>query len=443
VSPTSTDSLAGRARGVAARAASTRHTPVFRSSYALVLTTVVNAVLGLLFWVAAARLYPAATVGLGAGGISAMQLVATVGWVGLIFTLMRYVPIAGRARRRLIAGVYLAGVGVTVPLAMILAIGLASDVGLGYIGVSPATVLAFGTCVAVWVVFTLQDSALISLRRAGTVTVENLLYGALKLLLLVALASVAQPWVLLGAWGGSAVLFVAVVSGFVIPRHPLMRDERPPPASLSRGIVARFSAGHTTAAFVAIVPDYLVPLLVLHFLDAASNAYFYAAWSVSLSARALAVNVTDALMVEAAYGHESFARLLRRLTRLFAGLLVPTILAMGLGADLILRLFGSGYAAHGAGALRWFAVGLVPFTVVTLALALDRVRQRVADALVITAVGTLATLGLDLVLIPSAGLTGAGLGWAAGQGLAALVALRTLARGLAAPAEPGARGDFA
>jgi O-antigen/teichoic acid export membrane protein len=443
VPPTSTGSLARRARGVAVRAASSRHTPLYRSSYALILTTVVNAGLGLLFWVAAARLYPTAVVGLGAGGISAMQLVATVGWVGLIFTLMRYVPIAGRARRRLLAGVYLTGVGVTVPLAVVLAVGIAPDLDVGYLGVGAPSVLAFCACVGIWVVFTLQDSALISLRRAGVVTVENLLYGALKLLLLVALVSVARPWVLLGVWGGSALLFVVVVSGFVIPRHPLMRDDRPPAQGLSKGVVARFSAGHTAAAFIAIVPDYLVPLLVLRYLDPAANAYFYAAWSVSLSARALSVNVTDALMVEAAYGQESFVRLLRRLARLLALVLVPTILVMVLAADQILRVFGPAYAEQGAGVLRLFAVGLIPFTVVTLALALDRTRQRFADALVITAVGTVATLGLDVLLIPRHGLSGAGVGWLCGQTLAALVAARTLAHGTGGRATPGVRGDFA
>jgi O-antigen/teichoic acid export membrane protein len=435
-----TDSVAHRVRGAAARVASTRHAPVFASSYALIATTAVNAVLGLAFWVAAARLYPTDVVGLGAGGISAMQLAATLGWVGLIFTLMRYVPIAGSARRRLIAGVYLAGVGVSVPLAVLLVVAGATRLDVGYVGAGGVAGVAFCACVAIWVVFTLQDSALISLRRAGVVTVENLLYGALKLVLLVALASVTQPWVLLGVWGGSALVFVVVVSGLLIPRHPLLRDPAPPPASLSKGMIARFSAGHTAAAFIAIVPDYLVPLLVLRYLDAETNAYFYAAWSVSLSARALAVNVTDALMVEAAYGRESFARLLRRLSRLFAIVLVPTILVLVLGAAPILRIFGADYAQEGAGVLRLFALGLIPFTVVTLALALDRLRQRFADALTITAVGTVATLGLDVLLIPRHGLTGAGLGWLGGQTLAALVGLRTLRR---RAASSGSRGDFA
>ena len=406
---------------------------MYRSSYALILTTLVNAVLGVLFWVAAARLYPTGIVGLGAGGISALQLVATIGWVGLIFTLMRYVPIAGQARRRLVIGVYSTGVGASVLVAIIFTVALADKLNVSYISANVATTVAFCACVAIWVIFTLQDSALISLRRASVVTVENLLYGVLKLILLVALSGLAKPWTLLGVWAGSALVFVGVVSGFILLLDPLLRAIDAPPATLSKRAIARFSAGHTAAAFIAFVPDYLVPLLVLHYLAAAANAYYYAAYSVSLSARALSVNVTDAILVEAAYGHESFSQLLRKMARLFAGLLVPTILCMFLGAGLILRIFGSNYAAEGEGVLRYFALGLIPFTLVTLALALDRIRERFADALLITSVGTLTTIGLDVVLIPRYGLSGAGLGWLCGQTLAAAIAMRALWNGLGPP----------
>jgi O-antigen/teichoic acid export membrane protein len=423
-----------RVRRTAARVAKTWHTPVYRSSYALIATTIVNAVLGVLFWVAAARLYSARVVGLGAGGISALQLIATIGWVGLIFTLMRYVPIAGNARRRLVLGVYCIGAGTAVVVAIVFSATLAARLSVSYVSSSLAVAAVFCACVGVWVIFTLQDSALISLRRSSVVAVENLLYGALKLVLLVILSGLAKPWALLGVWVGSAVIFVGAVSGFVLLTDPVLRATTTPTPALSKLAIARFSAGHTAAAFMAIVPDYLAPLLVLHYLDPAANAYYYSAWSVSLSARALSVNVTDALIVEASYGQESFSELLQKLARLFAGVLVPTVLCILLGAGLILRMFGSHYAGAGAGVLRYFAIGLIPFTVVTLALALDRVRERFADALLITGVATVTTIGLDVILIPAIGVSGAGLGWLCGQALAAAVALRSLWRGLALPA---------
>jgi O-antigen/teichoic acid export membrane protein len=153
----------------------------------------------------------------------------------------------------------------------------------------------------------------------------------------------------------------------------------------------------------------------------------------------LAVNIADALVVEAAYGQETFAHLLRMVARLFAVLLAPVVLVMLLGAQLILRIFGPDYADAAAGLLRCFALSLVPFTVVTLALALDRVRERFTDALLISSVGTVTAVGLDIILIPRHGIVGAGLGWLAGQSLAALVATRTLRHELA-PRRASAEG---
>jgi O-antigen/teichoic acid export membrane protein len=413
-----------RARRSAGKVAASRHVPVYRSSYALILTTFLNAVMGLLFWVAAARLYPAEIVGLGAGGISAMQLVATIGWAGLIFTIMRYVPVAGAARQHLVLGAYAAGVTAAAVAAAVFAATLATRLHVGFVADGTASTIAFCVSVAVWVVFTLQDGVLISLRRSPLVPAENFLYGGLKLIALVALSSVVAPWTLLGVWVGGAAVFVVIVNGFLFWR--VLGAATEPPALPSAPALVRFSVGHTGAAVIAFVPDFLVPLLILAYLDAGANAYYYAAWTVGLSARALAVNVADALIVEAAYGRETFSRLLRMVARLFAVLLAPVVLAVLVGAQLILRVFGPDYADAATGVLRCFALGLVPFTVVTLALALDRVRERFTDALRISSVATVTAVGLDMVLIPRHGIIGAGLGWLLGQSLAALVAIRTL-----------------
>ena len=66
----------------AARLDRVRRVPLYRSSFALMLTTGLNGLLGFAYWVLAARLYPAKAVGIGAGAISAMTLVSSLGWVG-------------------------------------------------------------------------------------------------------------------------------------------------------------------------------------------------------------------------------------------------------------------------------------------------------------------------------------------------------------------------
>jgi O-antigen/teichoic acid export membrane protein len=416
----------GLARQSFARLAGSRQVPVYRSSYALLTTTVANALLGLLFWVLAARLYPASVVGLGAGGISALQLVASVGWVGLQFTLMRYVPAAGASRRRLVGLVYAAGIGVALLAAVIFTLTLSRALEVPYLSSGEASIIAFWGSVAVWVVFSLQDAVLVGIRRSLLVPVENAAYGALKLLLLAALSTVSDPWTLLGVWAGAAGLVAAIVNGLLF-RRLLGGDERPaamPPA----GTITRFSLGQTAVALTAWVPDFLVPLLVLRYLNEAANAYYYAAWTVGVSTRLLAVNIANALTVEGAYAEVPVRALLRSVARLCGAVLLPVIVVLLLGASEILRVFGADYADAGAPLLRYFAVSLVPFAVATFVVALDRIRERSGAAMVITGAGTATTLLLDILLIPTHGITGAGIGWLGGQTIAAAIALASLRR---------------
>lgn len=416
--------LAGLQR-VGARVVRTFDEPIYRSSFALFLTTAVNAVLGLMFWIAAARLYPEAVVGLGAGGISALQLVACVGWVGLQFTLMRYVPVAGRDRRRIVAIVYAAGVGVALVAAVVFVLVLADALEVPYVGDSVPHAVTFCACVAAWVVFSLQDAVLVGIRRAFLVPVENTVYGALKLALLVALSTIDDPWTLLGVWSGGTVVLIVVVNALLFVR---LLDDRARSRLPSARSLVRFSTGHSAVALTAWLPDLLVPLLVLRFVDEAANAHYYAAWTVGFSTRLLAMNLANALTVEGAYAENPISALLRSVVRLSLTVLLPVMAVLLLAAGPVLRVFGENYADDAALLLRLFAISLIPYTVATLAVAFDRVRERFATALVITGTGTVATIALDLVLIPAWGISGAGVGWLGGQALAAAVALATMAR---------------
>ncbi len=231
--------------------------PIHRSSYALILTTGANALLGLLVWAVAARLYPASVVGLGAGGISALQLVASVGWVGLQYTLMRYVPAAGRHRRRLVVLVYANGIGASLVAAVVFTSLFAHTLNVPYITQDAPSTIVSWVAVAVWVVFSLQDLALLAIRRTFLVPIENSIYGLLKLILLLVLSRIHDPWTLLGVWVGGTAVLVAAVNGLLF-RRLLTADG--PDRLPGRARLASFSAGNTAVALTAWLPDFLVPL---------------------------------------------------------------------------------------------------------------------------------------------------------------------------------------
>ena len=393
-------------------------------------TTASNAALGMLFWVAAARLLATDVVGAGAGGISALQLVSTIGWVGLHFTLMRYVPVAGTQRRDLIVGVYGLGVGAALLIGVLFLVFLATPLNVGFLTESPLSAAAFLSGVAFFVVASLQDAVLLGLRRPLLVPIESLAFGALKLALLLTLVAGANSWTLLAAWLGATVVMVVMVSIVLVRLAPDPSPSRLP----SRRVLMRFSIGHSAVGLAAWIPDFLVPLIVLTMLGGEANAHYFGAWTIAFAARLLVVNMASALTVEAAAGVDSFGQLGRSTMRLATWVLTPVVAVLVLGADPILNVFGPSYA-EAATLLRLFAVSIIPSAIVAFAVAVDRHHGRFANALAITATGAAVALVVDVLLLPLLGVTAAGVGWLCGQSLAALIALATMRRLHPAPSD--------
>lgn len=402
-------------------------TPLARASWALIATTALNAIFGLVYWVLAARLYPAEIVGEAAALISAMMFVTSIGWLGLQFVLIRFVPVAGERAGRLILSTYAAAAVVGLAAAALFLVAFAGPAGLGFAAAGPGAVASFLAGSAAWIVFSLQDPALIGLRRSGWVPVENAAFGALKAIVLVAAAATGSAWAIFGSWTAAAALFAGIVN-ILMFRRLVPHSRRPEHATLPdrRGIM-RFAAGQHAVAVLAAVPDTLVPLLVLGYLGPSDNAHYYAAWAIGFSLRLLAVNIADALLSEAARAEHAVPALLRSASRLAAGLLVPLTLVTVAGAQLIMSVFGSGYD-EAAGLLAIFAISLLPFAAVTGVLTIERVRQRNGPALVVVTVSTGVTIAADVVLIPRLGVSGAGWGWLMGQCLAAATGVHLLTR---------------
>lgn len=403
-----------------------RRVPLYRSSFALMLTTGLNGILGFAYWVMAARLYPANAVGTGAGAINAMTLVSSLGWIGLQFVLLRFVPVAGGAQPRLVRLTYAVAIAVGLAAASVFLAGFARLAGLGILTESPLTVLLFGVAIALWIIFSLQDPVLIGLRRAGWVPIENATFGAIKAILLLLFAASASAWAIFGAWVLGLTGLVVAVNAALFGRF-LRREEGTPSRLPSRRQLMRFATGHHFVAVTAAIPDTLVSLLVLAFLGSTANAYYYSAWAVSFSLRLLAVNMSSALTVEGALAETKVGSLVMQVSRLALVVVIPLVITVVLFARPIMRAFGPEYE-HATNLLRLFALGLIPFTVVNFVIAVERIRQRVRRPLVIAGTSTLATIGLDLWLIPSVGLTGAGIGWLVGQLLGAGIAIAVARR---------------
>jgi len=407
--------------------------PLFRNAYLLMINTGVTGVLGLAFWLLAARLYATADVGRATAAYAAMNLLAGFTAFSLSGAMARFIPQSGTRTGRLVVRCY----AVTSVGSITLAIGFLLTVGhrgssYSELG-SLAAGAAFVAAVLAWGIFTMQDHVLIGLRSAHWVVVENCAFGLAKLALLVAFATALPHLGLLAAWmlpvAVALPLINMLIFGRLVPRHALLTAHRPPPAARQIG---RFVAGDFTGSLCMLATGNLIPVAVALLVSPGTNAYFYMAWTVGTTVDLLAVNMATSLTVEGAFDVTTLAVNCRAALRRTMLVLVPIVGVMALAAPLVLGLFGSGYAAHGAPVLELLVAAALPKTLTELYLGVLRAQSRTSRIALVQVGRAVLMIGLAVLLTRAMGAVGTGLAVLAAQLVTAAAILPGLRRILVA-----------
>jgi O-antigen/teichoic acid export membrane protein len=435
---TATDDRPGRRFGLPGRGGGGGN-PLFRNAYALMLNTGVSAVLGLGFWLAAARYYPDSAVGQGSAAIAAMKLLAGLTAVTLTGALARFVPIAGRATGRLVLHTY-AGSSAVVALAAAVFL-LTLDVwgpsyrflhgtlhGLGFVG-----------AVVAWNLLTLQDGVLTGLRSATWVPVGNTVFSAVKLGLLVAFATALPTSGVFVSWIAAIATSVLPLGWLVlrrlVPRHAEATRGHADPPTLRE--IGRFLAGDYTGSLFSLAVVYLVPVIVASQVGSEDNAYFYITTTIGGTVNLLAVNMGASLTVECSHDPARLAANTRAALKRMARIMLPVCALLFAGAPWILGVFGSGYAHAATPLLRLFAVGALLRVVMETYFAVLRAQSRTAGLAWLQGLLCVLVLGLTLLLLPRMALTGAGVAEISSLAVIVAIAAPRLYRIVrAAPAVP-------
>ncbi|AZP16693.1 lipopolysaccharide biosynthesis protein [Streptomyces aquilus] len=383
---------------------------LFRNAYALMLNTGISAVLGLGFWLAAARYYSESAVGQGSAAIAAMKFLAGLTAVTLTGALARFIPVAGRATGRLIFRTY-AGSSVLVALAAGVFL-LTLDVWGPSYRFLHGTVngLGFIAAVVAWNLLTLQDGVLTGLRNAIWVPFGNTVFSAVKLGLLVAFAVAIPTAGVFVSWVAAIAVSVLPLGWLVfrrlVPRHVKATEDHARPPTLRE--VGRFLAGDYTGSLFSLAVVYLVPVIVASQVSSEDNAYFYITTTIGGTCNLLAINMGASLTVEGSHDPGRLAANTRAALRRMARIMLPVAGVLFFGAPWILGVFGSGYADAATPLLRWFAVGAVLRVVMETYFAVLRAQSRTAGLAWLQGLLCALVLGLTLILLPRMGLTGAG-----------------------------------
>ena len=400
-----------------------------RRAFALMADTASNALLGLIFWTLAARLYPASEVGRGTALISAATLLSTLAQLNLGNVYARFLGSAGGARQRQLV---VRGLGAVFALGLLL--------GCGYLLLGPTGVLFHDTLervlfpfsVAALAVFVLQDMVLVSLQKAMWVPIENISWGVLKLALLVLIAGRSSSDGIGMAWMLPSIAAVGVVTGYLLLRRwtaaPSGGEPFPHRRQLQRAVGAEYASG-----LISTTVPLALPLLVVHLVGLEANAYFAVPWLFATSLSLLMWNIAAILLVEAAAAPLRRAALLGRALRLSLLVAVSGGVTIWFASPFILHLLGPGYEEHSTWLLRFVGLAAPAVAVVVVWTTASRSRNRMPQVMAVQVVIAALLLALVILLVARVGVVGVGIAYLGANALVAGFLIRPLLRMLGRP----------
>jgi O-antigen/teichoic acid export membrane protein len=400
--------------------------PLYREGYALVLNSGLASLLGVVYWLVAARHYTPHTLGLNSAAISAMMFLAGVSQLNLMSALMRFIPVSGRKSPRLVLLSYLMSVTVAAVVSLVFLLGV--DVwgpSLRFLTSSPALALWFTASTMAWCVFNLQDSVLTGLSAAVFVPLENLVFSVVKIVLLVALVDASAHYGIFASWTAALIASLVPVTLLIfrrlLPRHVRRADDRLP--SPTRRELVRFVSADYVGSLFWLGATTLMPVIVAALEGGTANAYFSLAWMIALPLYAVSAATNASLVVTASRDEATLPTYARQVLILTAGIVIPLALGLAVIAPHLLRLFGPEYAVHSSVTLVLLALSAIPNAVTALYVSVYRVQRRMLA--VVLLLGSLCglVLGLGVLLLPLLGVAGVGLAWLIAESLVAAVLL--------------------
>lgn len=401
--------------------------PLYVNSFWLLVAFGANQVLGFVFWVITARLYPPNEVGRATAMQASGMMLSTVASLGLGTGLIRFIPMAGDGAAAMVNQA-LTFSGLTTALltgAFILGLQVWSP-ELAFLQRDPAEWGVFLSFSLGSALFLLSSQVSIALQRSGNAAAMNLSYGALRTVLSVALAASSTSVAIIGAWSVASILTTVGSLLVMVPRT--LRGYRALPHWGFLGLrpLASFSIANFAADTFWSMPFWLMPQIMLNLLGPEQNAYFSIAWGVGLLPHAAPIALTVALFAEGSNRPDQVGANLRRTLLLCAGVLVPGIAVLMLLRSPLLHLYGPEYAVAGEDLLGVTALSALPLTVTLAAISVARVERQLRRVVVLSGVAAVVTFVVAVPLTATLGIVAGGVGLLAAHTLVALCLLPSI-----------------
>ncbi len=377
---------------------------LYRNSFFMAFSNILNAGCGFFFWMIAARLYTVEQVGMATALISSLGLVILFSRLGFDSAIIRFFSLEDRGR---IIGTSLIVTTVACIVAGVIYILLAKILVTSMLFLrEPRFALAFLLIGAVTSVASIAGNASIADRKADQYFFQNLLM-AFRIPALVPLA-------FLGVFGIFGSVGIGYLAASFFALAALQKSTASIWPEIDRDFIRRsfrFFSWNYVSNILSLAPTLIIPIMVLNMLGEAEAARYYIAFAMGNLVLIIPNSLGTSLFVEGSHG-EGLRKSVLSAGHMSLALLVPVVLLLLLFGDRLLGMLKGEYM-EAFDLLRIFAVSSFPVTIYSLFIPIQNVRMRVESIVRLNALRCMLLLGLSYVLMQRYGILGAGYAWIA------------------------------
>ncbi len=431
-----------------------RSDSLIRNSLCMMISTIVTAGLGYVFWIVTARSFTRAQVGTASAIISLCTTLALFTYLGAQTLLIERLHAYERSRKwtAVLAQICGATVGATTIVALLVIPFLAHSRNYGSFFTDTGTLAIAILGTMAWTLVNMLSAAFIAARRADGVLSLQGLVSLLKVISVLPLAALGLGVTgIVVSWVGSAAVGGVIAVAWSLPRlelgrrpdgltsHRATENGRPADdgrryqrpgyrgtrrrSAVVRSTDVRHLLGqHLTSMGGALTP-LILPVLVSVRLGDVNNAYFYVTWMVGSAFFMVSPAISSALFAESVRTRSGLRPVIARAFRVTSLLLIPAIIIIVAIGKYILAIFGTPYASTGYGLLVLLALSAIPDAVSNIAIAVLRVTGRLVYSTTLNLSIMLSAVIGSWFLMPRFGIAAAGICWLAAQVLGAIASV--------------------
>ncbi|MFC2067149.1 lipopolysaccharide biosynthesis protein [Chloroflexota bacterium] len=403
-------------------------TSLYRNAIYLMLNSAAMALLGFVFWILAARFYPAEAVGMASAVIAVAGFLATLSHFGLDLGIIGFLPKSGKKSNAIINSCFTVGgiAAIVVSLLFLAGLNIWSP-ALVSLRQTPLNIASFVLLVVTWTLYLLVHGVFVARQRSGFTLLQGIIQGLIRVVLVASLAGYSYAFSIYTSWGIGFAATVVVGLIFLLPQ---LQSGYHPMHGINKGIIkemAQFSSANYVAGLVTKVPTFILPLMIINLLGTDQNAYFYIAYAVVGNALLLIpAGVALSLFAEGSHVEEALGGYVKRSLKFSFLLLVPLIILIYFIGGKILLLFGEGYSQEATRLLWALALSSLPVTVNSVYFGMKRIEKKMKSVIFLSALVVVIILGLSYFLLPVTGIMGVGIAYIAGHGAVTLVIIGSL-----------------